>query len=453
MVRAPAFLALAIAGCVAPLPPCTDGVCGEPPDLGDDGSGSGTASTESTASMPDTADTTAVAGPVCGDGVLEAPEVCDDDDLEDGDGCNADCDVSLRLLDVQPFDGGELDRDIGLDLGVDGDGDIVVVGTFRLGEVETAFAKGMDASLGDRFLDVLVDGMGVPSRSRAVAVNEAGFAAVAGDVGDGDASDVLLRFYDPNGELSWSTKFDGTDALEDRGRAILFDPFGQLYAAGRSGRMSGDDAALLLQYTPDGVEVGSTVLDPPPGSDVEPLALAYSVPSRLVFAGIETTEMSAQIVVSAIDLDPFSGDTAHAGDSARSARASGVAVDGDGEIIVVGTNAGQGWAGKFSTSLRSVWTLDFNLVGDPRELYDVVVVPSDDSFYVVGDVDLAGSENDVFIAHYDTDGKELSRAVHDLGGLSDAARALARAPDGTLLVTGEMQTPTGFDAYVARFAP
>jgi cysteine-rich repeat protein len=457
-VRSAALLALLLHGCVAPLPPCSDGVCGVPPDLGDDGSGSGTSATgDGSAPGPDpTADTTAPAGPVCGDGVLEGAEVCDDANVVDGDGCNADCDVSLRMLDFVAFDGGELGRDIGLDLGVDDEGDIVVVGAFALGGLDTAFVQGFDAQLAERFVHVHDTGMTMTmgtSRARSVAVNEAGFAAVVGDLEVDGASDVLLLFHDAEGAQSWSATFDGPDALADHGNAILFDPFGQLYAAGQTTRTSGDRAALLLQYSPDGVKIGDTVLDAPPGSALDPLALAYAVPSRLVFAGMETGPMSAEIVVSAIDLDPFAGDSVHAGDPVQGARASGVAVDGDGEIIAVGMDSGRAWAAKYTTGLATVWMIDFNLVGDPRELYDVVVVPEDDSFYVVGDVDLPNTDNDVFVAHYDLDGNELARAVHDLGSLEDSARGLARAPDGTLLVTGETETPAGYDAFVLRLSP
>jgi cysteine-rich repeat protein len=452
-VRAFALVVALVVGCVAPLPPCSDGVCGEPPELGDDGSGSGTSVAEGSAAGSD--ETTAAAGPTCGDGDIEGAEVCDDGNVVDGDGCNADCDVSLRMLDLLAIDGGERDRDIGLDIGVDADGDIVIVGTFRLGGLDTAFIAGVDAGLDQRFVDIQVGGMpgSASSRARGVAVNDAGFAAVAGDVDEAMAVDALLSFYDPDGMLSWSTKFDGPDMLEDRANAILFDPFGQLYAAGQTTRASGDGAALLLQYTPDGVLVGDTVLDPPPGSSIDPLALAYAVPSRLVFSGIETGPTTSEILVSSIDLDPFAGDSVHAGNPMRGARSSGVAVDGTGATIAVGTSAGRAWVAKFTTNLATEWAVELDAAGDPRELFDVVVVPEDDSFYVTGDLAPRGSDNDVFVAHFDSDGAELVRAVHDLGGADDSARGLSRAPDGTLVMTGETETAAGFDAFVLRVAP
>lgn len=454
MRGAPVVLAC-IAGCVAPLPPCTDGVCGVPPELADDGTSMpGTAGDDgqSTGATPtgSTGATTDGPGPVCGDGTLDPDEDCDDGNSVDGDGCNADCMPSLRTLDQTIFDGGAMERDVGRDIGVDADGDIVVVGSFRAGNVDTGFVLGLDPDLEVRFVD-LGDTPGASGQLLAVAVNPAGFAAVAGTVGTGDGADARLLFYDPRGVRSWDASFDGADALEDQASDILFDPFGQLYAIGLTKRMDGTSAVLLLQYTADGLAIGDAALDPPPGASIIPRGLDYAAMSTLVFAGAEVSGGVSEIVVSTITLDPFgSADTAHAGAPLGTAEASAVVVDGSGDVVAVGVDAGQGWAAKYTPDLATVWARPLDGVSD---LFGVVTVPTDQSFHVVGDIDGPGGDNDVFVAHLAADGDELARTSIDLGGLIDSGRAIARAPDGTLLVTGETEGPTGFDVFVLRLAP
>jgi cysteine-rich repeat protein len=77
----------------------------EPPDASTGGSTS-----EDTIADPGTGDPdsdTTPAAAVCGDGVIQVPEVCDDDNTADGDGCQADCTPTPAVCGDGAVEGGE----------------------------------------------------------------------------------------------------------------------------------------------------------------------------------------------------------------------------------------------------------------------------------------------------------------------------------------------------------
>lgn len=138
----------------------------------------------SVASTGGTGSSGTMSSPACGDGVVDAEEVCDDGNAVNGDGCNNDCSPSGKLL--WEYVSGE---------------------------------SGYD--------DI-----------RAVAAAEDGTIVVGGTrPGAGSGNDRWLARFDPEGEIVWSQKYDGAATAESM---LGVAPHGGgIYATGNIDRADG----------------------------------------------------------------------------------------------------------------------------------------------------------------------------------------------------------------------
>jgi cysteine-rich repeat protein len=106
-----------------------------------DGSSTTAGQASSSSGSDDTSEDTVTPQPVCGDGVVEGDEECDDLDAVDGDGCNTDCvrGGSPRWSAVVASEGGGSDRLFGLtQLAA---GDVVAVGQIQAATADVLLVR------------------------------------------------------------------------------------------------------------------------------------------------------------------------------------------------------------------------------------------------------------------------------------------------------------------------
>lgn len=123
-------------------------------------------------------------------------------------------------------------------------------------------------------------------------------------------------------------------------------------------------------------------------------------------------------------------------------QASGVAIDGEGNVIVVGwTDAlGKGalgrdiWVAKYTPAGESTWTRTFDsAVGSSNDYGNAVAVAPSGDIYVAGDIPVTDQGRDGILIAYDADGNERWTAMHQgAGGSDDATQAIAVGADAVL---------------------
>lgn len=181
----------------------------------------------------------------CGDGTVDADELCDDGNARDGDGCNRDCRPSGSVLWERTFQGDDPGRtrdDRGYRIAIDANDEIVVVGE--------------------------------------AAVRDAG-------------QNVFVRKYGADGEVRWTRQPGkaGDDeawavqTLDDGGVVVggyVFDD-----ETGRDFWLAGFDAdgRERWQYQRDAAEIAGRDLDPKRRSDDEIRGLVMTGPGRIVVVG------------------------------------------------------------------------------------------------------------------------------------------------------------------------
>lgn len=180
-----------------------------------------TTTTMSSASDPASSDGSDGAA-VCGNGIVEGDEPCDDGDDEDGDGCNVGCVLSGAQLWELRHDGGNAGWDATHDLAVLADDTVVLAGVTTV--------EGLQAELAH------VDRDGVELWSHRHSVpdaidSDAWGAARLNDgsivAGTGDNDMMFVRALDPDGVELWT--YEGPGRVYDASS----DGTGEIWIAGR----------------------------------------------------------------------------------------------------------------------------------------------------------------------------------------------------------------------------
>ncbi|MBX3186091.1 MAG: hypothetical protein KF819_03710 [Labilithrix sp.] len=358
---------------------------------------------------------------------------------------------------------------------VDPDGKIVVAGSNGAAFVAARLdASGkLDPTFGEGGRAIVE--FGGPATARAIARDGFGRYVLFGDA----SNDIAIARLLANGTLD--TTFAGagkrTDDISngaDVGYAVALAPAGQIYGAGfRFAAGPGQDL-LVVRYTAGGAPDpswafnGRFILDFANAAD-RVHAMAVQPDGKVVVAGhanvggpdgIDT--MVARLDVNGTPDPSFAGNDgvnveAFGGDD----RAFALALQPDGKIVT----AGQGGNPRRAAFLRldANGTRDATFDGDGKATHAVggtedvargLVLAPGVGFLAVGSA-RTGATTDAFLLSLtdagalDATGKRGARTFDWAPGANDGATAVARAPDGRLVVVGN----AGADVVVMRVWP
>jgi cysteine-rich repeat protein len=356
---------------------------------------------------------------VCGNGTIESPETCDDGNLADGDGCNADCQPSGRIswsdtVQVHPFDNALAAA------AVRSDGIIVAAGYTSSEQAET--------------------------------------------VSDSNQYDPLIVRYDLSGRhlATWTASVPGRDQL----RCVTLTPMDEFVVAGERRTMTG--AELWVARVDEDDAAAQTIV-----------SLSETVNQQTVGHDCVTTDEGAIVVAGMIDgdlgegyeawdrfvvYDPVGVDgwtTALPAPVVLRDLALAVTLTEDGSVIAAGStavaidNASDRWAARFDAQGQpSVWEY---VNGGPGQGHEEILgaVATGDVVYFVGvtAINQGNVEAEWLGALGVDDG--VVRWDDDLG-IDASARANSVTLDktGALVIAGTiLETDGSARAYVAKFDP
>ncbi|MFC1609823.1 SBBP repeat-containing protein [Myxococcota bacterium] len=155
----------------------------------------------------------------CGDGVRDSGEDCDDGNQMDGDGCTGQC-LSWQWT---RSDGGRA-TDMGNGVAVDNEGNVFVTGMETVsGEKRVLFIRKYDPHGNDVWTRHVTSGF--EACGNDVAVDSMGNVLVAGNVRQGasDFRDIWIAKYDPNGDEIWAHIHDSPQGGQDEASFVVTD--------------------------------------------------------------------------------------------------------------------------------------------------------------------------------------------------------------------------------------
>jgi cysteine-rich repeat protein len=397
--------------------------------------------------MSNTAVTNTPTCQVCGNGIVETGEECDDGNNIDGDGCSATCTIEAGSSNSWSWGFGDTDNDIGYSVAVDDSGNVVMTGDFK-GTVD--FGGGPLSSVDHptlgRFKDVFLakyseTGEHLWSRrfgdkyddtGLAVTVDGDGNVVVAGkrksiqiDFGGGPefgfgGEDIFIAKYWPNGDYIWSKTIGGSGT--DSAYGVAVDGVGNILVTGE------------FQQS---VDFGGTVLTSTGSRDI--FVAKYSASGVLDWA------------------KSFGGTT---GDSGR-----GVAADALGNVFITGyfyntvnfgggslTSAGSGdiFVAKFSASGAHEWSKRFG--GTNVDYGNAIAVDGNNEIIITGSfkgtVDFGGGafsslSDDIFVAKYSGFGG-YQWSEHYRAPWYQFGSAIAVNGNSNIAVTGKFENTVDF---------
>jgi cysteine-rich repeat protein len=404
--------------------------------------------------------------PVCGDGILEGIEECDDGNDVDGDGCNVDCTLDLDTSLWQVTHGGDaMVAESGHGIAVDGAGNIVVGGyeVDVVGSPDMWLAKYDPA--GNLLWELTLDPSGgLDDRIYGVAIDPADQILLVGDVDVmPSSSNIWVSKRDPQGAELWSTTFDGPDMGDDGGRGVASDSASNVVATGFVRVANNDIDIFVAKLGPGGAEQWSEIVAGPEILDDRGQGIAVDPNDDVVVAGfVSHGDFNRDVWLRKYDPDGAelwteTWDNGNQGEDAG----FGLAVAPDGSIAVTGmtpiiaTNQDV-WLGRFDTDGALVWYKRFGGQAYVDDAGLAVAADADSNFIVAGYRGQSRTDSEIWLRKYDVRGNVLwSQVVTGRGADRDQATAVAADADANLVVTGEIRNAMSNDGdvWIGKFGP
>jgi uncharacterized delta-60 repeat protein len=332
----------------------------------------------------------------------------------------------------------------------------------REGDLDTSF--GGDGKVTTKF----GNGHDQPS---GMAIQSDGKIVVSGTSSD---LDFALARYRPNGALDTSFGGDGKVTTNfgsdlDQAGGLVIQPDGKIVVAGSS-TASGSQDVALARYHPNGT------LDQTFGSDGKVLtdfgrrdlafALVLLSDGKIVVAGQSDARGSFDFALARYNTNgtldqTFGSDGKVLTDFGGFDRASALALQPDGKIVVAGSSDARGSFDFALARYNTNGTLDQTFGSDGKVLTDfggfdealAVGIYPDGKIVVSGSADLG----DFALARYRANGaldnsfSGDGKVTTDFGGTFESARALALQLDGRIVVAGVSDASGGRDFALARY--
>ena len=369
--------------------------------------------------------------------------------------------------------------DLGLAVITQADGKILVTGRADHGDDDLMVVRyhpsGMlDTSFG--LLGVATWDGGYDDIGEGIAVQPDGRIVVVGTTGNGSDNDMMVVRFNTDGSLDDSFGIGGIVIINgssfDEGHAVALQPDGRIVAAGRS-FIGGSNDCLVVRLNSDGTLDngfdGAGVLHWDNGGNQESASgLAVQSDGRIVVVGYSNSGGNYDLVVVRFNANgtldnSFGNGGVLLWDGLGEASGAGVALQGDGRIVVVGKREMGGNVDLLVLRLNGDGTFDgsFGLLGiaiwdGGEEDQGTDVVVEGDGRIVVSGFSNNGSENDALLVRFDgggnlDDGFASGGVFTWDGGHSDLLHALTLRPDGMILGIGGTFGSANWDVLLMRF--
>lgn len=347
------------------------------------------------------------------------------------------------------------DTDIGYAVAIDAQKNVVVTGSSMRGGPDIVTIK-YNAAGSELWRAVYnASGNGNDGGS-AITLDAQGNVYVAGGTTvSGQAQFIVLK-YNASGVQQWT-------AGSPKGNAshMAMDGQGNIFVCGYNDSQSYD--IVIAKYNPSGVEQWVRRYMGPGKMDDYPKALKVDASGNVYVAG-EVRDSTGQafemVTIKYNAAGELQWDRLYRGATSKDDRATGLALDPQGNVLVTGsTNVDQAapWMTdyitiKYDPNGQEIWKKTYNGPANSSDAPIGVEVDGAGCIYVAGiSLKYTGSE-DYHVIKYTSSGDTLWTARYNTSqGNSQTMRVLALDPAANIYVTGSSQGPTGRDYSTLKF--
>ncbi len=246
----------------------------------------------------------------------------------------------------------------------------------------------------------------------AIAADEAGNVYVTGAADGGRTGDDIGTVkYDANGNLLWSRLYNGSGNGDDAGYDVAVDAAGNVYVTGAS--LSSDTGLdyTTLKYTANGALLWAALYDDPSAlRDDQAAAVVVDDDGNVYVTGVSDGGRSGDDFAT-IKYDAAGNElwvSRYAREGALADGATSLAIDGDGNVIVVGSS--RVLAGPEATTLKydndgaELWVRHQAVAHPGNNVNNDVVVDAAGNIYTAGQLFRGGSNWDIGTIKYSPSG-------------------------------------------------
>ncbi len=202
---------------------------------------------------------------MCGNGMVEEGEQCDDGNSDYEDACNNECIASCGPMWTSTVEGSvprDLDPHAG-DAVIDARGRLLVTGTIdESGDGGDLWIARRGPEGRDLWSQTVEGGDG-PDGGQAIAADTRGNVLVVGHWWSNESRDVWARMLGVDGAAQWTMVHDDLASLDDAGTGAAFDPQGNAIVVGTVTTAPGETDAWVRKLDPTGQELWTTTWPSP----------------------------------------------------------------------------------------------------------------------------------------------------------------------------------------------
>ncbi len=400
---------------------------------------------------------------VCGDGTHDHDEECDDGNQANADGCNVDCRLSGQLLWDDAIGSGFGFVEDGMAVAAAADGTVFVAGYGTdAAEARDAWVRRYSAAGAPLWTQTHAGAGGGNDEIRGLLLDDGGNLFATGYQSTASTGfDAWLRSYSLQGAEVWTRTYDGPASVTDVFHAASFDAEGNLVVGGYHG-VPGEAADVLLRkYTPEGDVLWTRTYAGGNGGDDLVWDVATSMAGHVYVAGYETgpTGEGLNAWLAKYDTDGnVIWTRSYNGAASLDDYFIGVEVLGD-DVVVCGyeTSVEYPWHSfvrRYDSLGMIAWTDEYAGEGGEGAHCFGIAADSDDNLVTTGGELVAGIRG-VLLRKYAPNGTVWWSQVVPGGDIGpDYGRRVAIGPDDTIVAAGAMNSGVDErDIWVGVFTP
>jgi len=364
---------------------------------------------------------------------------------------------------TRTYNGPANDWDFGYSLAVDGNGNVYVTGFVTVSlEYEDIWVRKYNSE-GDELWTRTHNGTANRlDEGYGIAVDGNGNVYITGceDV-IGQGTNIWVRKYNTEGDVVWTDTYNGTANQSDCGEGIAVDGNGNVYVTGSEYKSDRERSNIWVRkYDTDGDVIWTRSYNGPANDYDEGCGIAVDGSGNVYVTGSAAVSLEHDdIWVRKYNSEGDELWTQTHNDTAnRLDEGSGIAVDGNGNVYVTGYEYVNGqdwniWVRKYDSDGNELWTRTHNGTADSEDAGCDIAVDGDGNVYVVGyEADIKEALN-IWLGKYDSDGNKIwTRTYNGPANDDDEGYGIAVDKSGNIYVTGcETVTGESFNIWVRKY--